>query len=214
MRNLNTVGLLAGIALAVGMIGVNIADGTFVVFDKTSDVYQEAGMFLGHLEIIQTNADGNIIRYMQTDNAILSEGENCIARDLFGTGAGTSCTADPGVFDVIGLDDTTTVGSSQDALTLPSELTGNGLDRAAGTVSSQQEATGGGGTNIARIANTFTYTGGPAQSVLAAGLFNDTASASSAIFAMKNFPSSVTLNTSDQLTVNWDITISGTEAFS
>ena len=31
MRNLNQIGLLTGIALAVGMIGVNIADGTFTV---------------------------------------------------------------------------------------------------------------------------------------------------------------------------------------
>jgi len=84
MRNLNQIGLLTGIALAVGMIGVNIADGTFTVSDKTSDVYQETGMFSGHLEIIHTDADGNILTYLQTDNAIISKGENCAAQDLFG----------------------------------------------------------------------------------------------------------------------------------
>ena len=215
MKNKNAIGMLTAVAFAVGMVGINLADGTITVFDQTSDATIESGMFRGHLEIIQTNADGNIIKYLQTDNAILSKGENCVALDLFGGTAGgtgaTSCPADPGVFDVIALTNTATSGI--DSLVLTGELAGNGLDRFTATsVTATTEAAGAAGVNVARITNTFTYTGGPAQGVIGAGLFNQTA-AGGAIFAAKDFPSSVTLNTSDQLTVNWDITTSGTEVF-
>jgi len=208
--------MLTAVAFAVGMVGINLADGTITVFDQTSDAAIESGMFRGHLEIIQTNAEGNVIKYMQTDNAILSKGENCVALDLFGGTAGgtgaTSCPADPGVFDVIALTNTATSGI--DSLVLTGELTGNGLDRFTATsVTATTEAAGAAGVNVARITNTFTYSGIPAQGVIGAGLFNQTTLAGSAIFAAKDFPSSVTLNTSDQLTVNWDITTSGTEVF-
>jgi len=209
--------MLTAVAFAVGMVGINLADGTITVFDQTSDATIESGMFRGHMEILQTNADGNVVKYMQTDNAILSVGENCVALDLFGgtaggTAAATRCLGDPGNFDVIGLTNTATSGI--DSVDLTGELTGNGLDRAtASSVTATTEAAGAAGVNVARITNTFTYTGGPAQGVIGAGLFNQTTIANSAIFAAKDFPSSVTLNTSDQLTVNWDITTSGTEVF-
>jgi len=219
MKNANAIGMLTAVAFAVGMVGINLADGTITVFDQTSDATIESGMFRGHMEIIQTNADGNIIKYLQTDNAILSKGENCVALDLFGAPAGgtgaTSCPADPGTFTDIGLQELSLGAPGQDILALPTEITsGLGLDRTAGTVTSQTTAAGAAGTNVARISNTFTYTGGPAQGVAAAGLFNQTALAGSAIFAAKDFPSAVTLNTNDQLTVNWDITTSGSELFS
>lgn len=215
MRNLNQIGLLTGIALAVGMIGVNIADGTFTVSDKTSDVYQETGMFSGHLEIIHTDADGNILTYLQTDNAIISKGENCAAQDLFGGTAGgtgaTSCPSDPGIFDVIAL--TNTAAAGVDALTLTGELTGSGLDRlAASSVAATTTAAGLGVDNITRLSVTFTNTGG-SQDVSGSGLFNQTTLAGSAIFAQKDFGTSVTLATSDQLTVNWDITTGGNDVF-
>jgi len=215
MRNLNQIGLLTGIALAVGMIGVNIADGTFTVSDKTSDVYQEKGMFSGHLEIIHTDADGNILTYMQTDNAIISKGENCAAQDLFGGTAGgtgaTSCPSDPGIFDVIAL--TNTPAAGVDALTLTGELTGSGLDRLTATsVAATTTAAGLGVDNITRLSVTFTNTGA-SQDVSGSGLFNQTTLAGSAIFAQKDFGTSVTLATSDQLTVNWDITTGGNDVF-
>jgi len=218
MKNANAIGMLTAVAFAVGMVGINLADGTITVFDQTSDATIESGMFRGHLEIIQTNAEGNIVKYMQTDNAILSKGENCVALDLFGAPAGgtgaTSCPSDPGIFTNIGLQAASLGAPGQDILALPTELTADGLARAAGTVTSTTTAAGGGGTNVARIANTFTFTAAGPQAVAAAGLFNQTAVANSAIFAAKDFPSSVSLNLNDQLTVNWDITTSGSELFS
>ena len=217
MRNLNQIGLLTGIALAVGMIGVNIADGTFTVSDKTSDVYQETGMFSGHLEIIHTDADGNILTYLQTDNAIISKGENCAAQDLFGgTAGGTSatstfCPSDPGIFDWIALTDIAAAGL--DDLVLTGELTAGGLNRAqASSVAATQVAIGATTDNITRLSVTFTNTGA-SQDVTGSGLFNQTTLVGSAIFAQKDFGTSVTLATSDQLTVNWDITTGGNDVF-
>ncbi len=217
MRNLNQIGLLTGIALAVGMIGVNIADGTFIVSDKTSDVYQETGMFSGHLEIIHTDADGNILTYMQTDNAIISKGENCAAQDLFGgTAGGTSatstfCPSDPGVFNVIAL--TNTGAAGVDDLVLTGELVGSGLSRSQATsVAATNVALGLADNNITRLSVTFTNTGA-SQGVSGSGLFNQTTLAGSAIFAQKDFTAPVTLANLDQLTVNWDITTGGNDVF-
>ena len=215
MRNLNQIGLLTGIALAVGVIGVNIADGTFTVSDKTSDVYQEKGMFSGHLEIIHTDKDGNILNYLQTDNAIISKGENCAAQDLFGGTAGgtgaTSCPSDPGIFDWIAL--TNTAAAGVDDLVLTGELTGSGLDRLQATsVAATTTAAGLGVDNITRLSVTFTNTGA-SQGVSGSGIFNQTTLAGSAIFAQKDFGTSVTLATNDQLTVNWDITTGGNDTF-
>ena len=218
MKNTNAIGMLTAVAFAVGMVGINLADGTITVFDQTSDAAIESGMFRGHLEVIQSDAEGNVLKYMQTDNAIVSKGENCAAQALFGGTAGgtagaTRCPADPGTFNVIAL--TNTLTSGLDALTLAGELTGNGIDRAtASSVDATTVAAGVTSSNVARITNTFTYTGGPAQGVSGAGLFNQTTLVGSAIFSAKDFPSSVTLNTNDQLTVNWDITTTGSEPFS
>lgn len=53
---------------------------------------------------------------------------------------------------------------------------------------------------------------GTTNTVNQAGLFNSTtAGATSSAFTLKNFPSSIAINTNDQLTVNWDITIDGTD---
>jgi len=134
MKKTNAIGMLTAVAFAIGMLGINLADGTITVFDQTSDRTMESGMFLGHMEIIHTNADGDVLKYMQTDNAILSVGENCVALDLFGgtaggTAAATRCLGDPGTFNAIGLTNTAT--TDIDSLDLAGEITTNGLQRAA-----------------------------------------------------------------------------------
>ncbi len=216
MKNANAIGMLTAVAFAVGMVGINLADGTITVFDQTSDATIESGMFRGHLEIIQTDVDGNVIKYMQTDNAIISKGENCAAQDLFGGTAGgtgaTSCPSDPGVFNVIAL--TNTAAAGVDDLVLTGELTADGLGRlAAASVAATTTAAGLGVDNITRLSQTFTFTAVGPQGVSGSGLFNQTTLAGSAIFAQKDFPSSVSLNQNDQLTVNWDITTSGNDVF-
>ncbi len=94
---------------------------------------------------------------------------------------------------------------------------GNGVERAVGTVSQTvgvsgfTNATANEASVTQRISNQFTYTGSESANVIReAELFNETAGGLG-VFAMKNFPSQVSLNNGDQLTVNRDIIISSTD---
>lgn len=65
------------------------------------------------------------------------------------------------------------------------------------------------GSNTVRISKTFTSDATIA--IVATGLFNGTNLNSDAMFAQKAFTSSVNLISGDQLTVNWDISVSGSD---
>lgn len=216
MKDKNTIGMLAAVVFAVGMVGINVTDNSFDVFMQTSDTPIESGFLMGHLEIIHTDSDGNVKAYIQTDNRIQNDGERCVAFDLFGTGASDICTTDPGTYRWIALDDTSVTTLDSNSTALVSELAVNGLSRAvADSVTVQTESKeAGASTQVVRISKTFTHTAVGPQTVLAAGLFNMTLDTTNeSMFAGKDFPS-VSLGLNDQLTLNWDITISGSDATS
>ena len=205
--------MVAVVALAVGMVSFNFSDGTFATNQAESSAMTSGTSMLGHLEIIHQDSQGNILTYIQTDNAIMNEGRNCTAVSLFGTAANSACSADPGTYDVISLTNGTLVDNTH--TDLPGELvnaTEAGLGRSLSTVSQVATATGASAdTADLQVSHTFVYTDADSQNILAAGLVNSTDSDTSSIFAAKNFGSAVTLNQNDQLTVNWDISISGTD---
>jgi len=216
MKYSTNVGMLMATVFAVGMVGINFSDGTITLQSNTASSTSEGAGILGHIELIQTNSEGNIISYQQTDNQIVNDGRNCTAMLLFGTNSG--CTTAAGApfakYTVIGLSNGTALSTSTANTVLPAEITvGDGLNAIAGTLDTFTNATADGGTATQRITHQFTYDTAASQSgnvINAAGLFNQTAlGADRGVFAMKNFPSSVTMNPGDQLTVNWDITISG-----
>jgi len=63
-----------------------------------------------------------------------------------------------------------------------------------------------------RIQAIFTYTGSQVGNLIEeAGLFNQSSTSTDSVFAMKNFPSDVAMNNGDILTVNWEISISGSD---
>jgi len=212
--------MLAAVVFAVGMVGFNLSDGTITLIDDVPLATMESGMFSGHLEIIHTDKDGNILSYQQTDNAIVNQGRNCAANMLFGPLANTACDAiSPGVYNVIGISNVTFAGNNQSE-DLTSEIeSGDGLTRADGALTgeSQLEAATGvtGDVSKTLITAEFTYTGTQTGNpVQAAGLFNSTTVANDSVFALKNFPSVVNMNNGDKLTVNWEISISGTDSTS
>lgn len=212
--------MLAAVVFAVGMVGFNLSDGTITLIDDVPLATMESGMFSGHLEIIHTDKDGNILSYQQTDNAIVNQGRNCAANMLFGPLANTDCDDEtPGVYNVIGISNVTYTGTNA-AVDLNTEIvSGDGLTRADGlfTGESQLQAATGDTAGFSKtlITAEFTYTGTQTGNpVRAAGLFNSTIVANDSVFAMKNFPSVVNMNSGDKLTVNWEISITGTDAAS
>ena len=220
MKN-TSIGMLVAVAFAVGMTGISLSGGTFTSQSDTVSSYSEGGSILGHIEVIHTDSEGNILSYQQTDNAIVNDGRNCTAMLLFGQNSG--CTAGTasglGKYTVIGISNGSALAATTANTVLPAEITvGDGLNAVAGSLDTFTNSTGNSDPAVQRITNQFTYSSTASQTgnvINAAGLFNQTGlGADRGVFAMKNFPSSVTMNPGDQLTVNWDITIDGSDAVS
>jgi len=216
MKNATSIGMLATVVFAIGMIGINFSDGTFVLQNETPTSTMESGGILGHIEIIHTDSEGNILSYQQTDNAIVNDGRNCTAMLLFGANSG--CRSDDadglGKYTVIGVGNGTALSGSTSQTDTNDEVNDNGIVRITGTLGAFLNSSNPGDPAVQRITAQFTWLGGTTNTINQAGLFNDTtAGSTSSTFALKNFPSSVAMNTNDQLTVNWDITIEGTDDY-
>jgi len=221
MKNSKNIGIIATVVLAIGMVGFNFSDGVIGLEDNVPLATLDGAVMSGHLEIIQTDAEGNIKSYQQTDNAIMNIARNCVANMLFGRTANTACDdTTPGVYSVIGLNNGTAFGSDDNtktSMTGEISVTGDGLFRSeptTGPTVSQQSAASGatGGAATTRISAQFTYTGTQSPNTISsAGLFNSTTITTNDVFAIKDFASPVALSTNDLLTVNWDISISGTD---
>lgn len=213
MKKTTSVGMFAAIVFAVGMAGISFSDGSLKLQDNTPASTMDGGSITGHIEIIHTDKDGNIRAYIQTDNAIVNDGRNCTAATLFGFNGGCTDTT-PGPYNVIGLGNGTSLSGSTSQIALNGETTGDGLQRATASLGTFTNATADSAPAIQRLTNVFTYSGSQTLNPInQAGLFNTTTGTTST-FALKNFPSAVNMNSGDQLTVNWDITIDGTDAYS
>ena len=216
MKTATNIGMLTAVIFAIGMVGINFSDGTFALQTSTPTATSDGGSILGHIEIIHTDTEGNILSYQQTDNAIVNDGRNCTAMLLFGTNTG--CRAQTatalGKYTVIGVGNGTSLSGSTSQLLLNGEQTTSGLQRATGTLGTFTNATATSDPATQRISAVFTWTGG-SNTINQAGLFNSTSTGTStSTFALKNFPSQVVMNAGDQLTVNWDISIDGTDVYS
>lgn len=219
MKNATNIGMLTAVVFAIGMVGFNLSDGTIALQNNTPASTMEAGSIMGHMEIIHTDVDGKIISYQQTDNAIVNEGRNCVAVLLFGPLANTSCDdQSPGVYTVVGIGNGTLPSAGDTTQSdLGTEIADNNMARADAsvTVSQQSASVATSDPAVARVSAQFTWLGASTNTVNQAGLFNQTTTGpTSGTFALKDFPSAVAMNTNDQLTVNWDITIDGSDAFS
>jgi len=220
MKDAKNIGMLTAVVFAIGMVGFNLSDGTFALQNDAPSTIDGASI-MGHMEIIHTDSEGNILSYQQTDNAIVNEGRNCVTVLLFGPLANTSCDDEsPGIYTVVGIGNGTLPSITSSGETtqsdLGSEIADNNMARADGivTVSQVSASVATSEPAVARISSQFTWLGATTNTVNQAGLFNQTTTgATSGTFALKDFPSDVAMNTNDQLTVNWDITIDGSDAF-
>lgn len=223
MKNYQSFGFLASIVFAVGMVGFNLSDGTFGTNqEEISPMASTAGM-VGHIEAIHTDSQGNIISYVQTDNAITNKGINCTLAKVFGISYDAShCPADPGTYNHIGLVNATidgeglNINATSGSLLYPDGAS-NGLGPASdSTITFNTVASGGAagagdqtrGTDAEVLISTAFTSTGDSHAVVGATLQNGTENAG--IFAYKDFPSSITLNNGDTLTVNWQIGMTGT----
>ena len=208
--------LTAVMVVAIGLTGANFVGGSL---ESTEDISVakygtvEGSPIYGHVTIVHSDPEGNILSYIQTDNAVTNQGKDCAVEHIFSAAGGlanNNCVAAGANdnFDVIGLTNGQSFPFDANATSLNGvELTLNGLAAVAGTVSGNAAALGTDYTAstsgaIVDIANTFTATA-DAQGVDGAILYN---AAKDSVFAAKEF-TAVTLNDQDTLAVTWTITL-------
>jgi len=107
-RNVALLGLIS--ALALGLIAaVGISPSTYAVLGSSDNVIEKSG-FLGHITITVTDPEGNIVQYLQTDNTVVNDGENCANELLFGA-TNTNCPSTAGLFNDISWGTGSTTGT-------------------------------------------------------------------------------------------------------
>ena len=204
--------LSAVMIVAVGLIGTNFVTGLEMTDQEKFDTNLDSGAVFGHVTVVHSGPDGNILSYAQTDNLVANLGKDCMAELVFGNQE-TSCeSAGTSVFNTIVLFDGQSfpiemnVTDANNLLTVDISATGLGIF--ASTVTSNANATGTGyvdGTgSLTDIENTFTAgTNVAAQNVDGAALFNDD---EDAVLAGQVF-TAVSLNEDDTLKITWTITL-------
>jgi len=156
--------------------------------DKAYEFDEERGIWLTHLESEE-----------QIGNLITNAGRVVLHTYIYGTSAQrASASLGAGGLNYIGLSNDNASPAAGDTV-LASELSGNGLTRAQGTVTLPT----GSGT-ITTISNVFTYVGGPNQSVQKTALFD---AASSGHMAHEILFTPRVLSTNDTLTCTFSITL-------
>jgi len=204
MNQPQSLGFVAVIAAVVGLTGGTALGGISFVENDVSSMRTSVPLS-GHVIIQVTDDEGNIKNYMQTDNVITANAKGCTGNLLFKP-ALLPCDDSASVFDDIILSSDTFADDPATAALTDNQITGQ-LGQSLAPFSSTAVTLGlsSSGTSPTRvdIAHTFSYTGGSSQTVSSAALMNTLDS----VFAIKNFPSVVSLNNGDDLTVTWQITL-------
>ena len=198
--------LSAVMIVAIGLTGANFVTGSEMTEQEKITAYGEGTPIYGHVTIIHSDPDGNVLAYMQTDNVVTAQGKNCMAELVFGLAA-ASCAATGTVFNTIGLFGAGETFANTDVASPATHtlLTNNGLVITIADSVSENTAASGGTNVIVDIDETFTAGSGVTnRNVDGAGLFNDN---EDALFAGQSFGSAVSLNTADTLQVTWSITL-------
>jgi len=196
--------LSAVMIVAIGLTGANFVTGSDMTEQEKITAYGESTPIYGHVTIIHSDPDGNVLAYMQTDNIVTAQGKNCMAELVFGLAA-ASCAATGTVFNTIGLYGAGEVFANTDTQATHTLLTNNGLVITIADSVSENTAASGATNVIVDIDETFTAGSGVTnRNVDGAGLFNDF---EDALFAGQSFGSAVSLNTADTLQVTWSITL-------
>jgi len=145
----------------------------------------------GWFKIDHFDKAGNIIETMETPNLITVDGKNEVA-ELVGTDTTSTATA----FDYIGVGTGTTAATTADT-TLETEVTENGLTRAAGSGTVVTTTTAG---DTFQLANTFSPTS--SYAVTESGVLN--ALTTGELLCHQTF-SAINVTNGDSLAVTWKI---------
>lgn len=202
--------MVLGVIAAASLISVSAFNGLATTYSVANTDGVKTGIsILGHLELVATDADGYIISYQQTDNAIVEQGVDCIVQKLFRDplvgGGSVTCGGDSGQFDVIqigiGTDGTPDAATG---VATPATLAGLSAAKQDPDGVTVADTTGTGATGVVSVS--FTNTAGAgSESITEAIILNATSGIDNAL-AYRTF-TGIPLDDTDQLTVTWTITV-------
>ena len=214
--------------VAVGLIGTNFVTGLEMTGQEKFDALSSSNEIFGHITIVHSDPDGNVLSYIQTDNIVAANGKDCLSELVFEVST-VACSASVNTkFTTIALYNgdsfplnmnTTDVSpSDNNVLDTGNIITALGLTiRDGGQSVSVSEKTPADPSNAAvgsatDIAKTFTAGAGvTAITIDGATLLNNGSGGANsgpptAVLAGQNF-APVTLNDSDTLLITWTITL-------
>jgi len=208
MKTFTTVALM-GVIFAAGL-GVATVSGVPVTLNQAgiSTMEAESTGVLGHITLIATGPDGEIKEYRQTDNTVLTDGEDCLAQAIFSITSGTpDCEATSKMTYIsIGNGDTGSDGAGSEGSTQPAdsaaalvnEIASDPQDSATLTPS-----TGSGSSTLISLAIPINATFAITEAGLANSGNNGTDNAHD-MLAAQEF-NAINLSNGDTLTVEWTI---------
>ena len=205
--------------VAVGLIGTNFVTGLEMTGEEKFDALSTSNTVFGHITMIHSDQDGNILSYVQTDNEVAAIGKDCMSNQVFGNSDTNCSSTGTSAFNTIALfvgesfpitmnatgNDGDVKGAGpglDDTKILASNAAGLGII-VADSVTNNANATSGGTGTKTDIKKTFTAGSTVTQAVDGAALYNDD---EDAVLAGQRF-TSVTLNESDTLAITWTITV-------
>ena len=198
-KNTSTLFLGAILALGVGIFGISNSFSA-----SESSALESGSLITGHVTLTATDDAGNIVAYRQTDNAVLNRADNCISELIFTLDTGNGCNTNASTYDRIHIgtgSNATTPSETWTQATLPLTYTAD-----AGATVVLTNATGTGGASSLLTATFLNV-----NEVIDEAAIRNGAGGSGVgdVLAYQQFPA-ITLGATDDLTVEWTVTIDGT----
>ena len=172
---------------------------------KSSGIVDEVAI-ADNVEFILKDSHGNIKQIATNHNKVVTHGENCVAKMIFGQSGGDEAGTSVCVgainsgFNVIQLGESATAVSDGDInLVDPADEAGlSGPQQ--GSITWTNSTNGSFSTVV--ISKVFTNTGS-SETINEAGIFNSTTSSTNGMYARVTAPSPFVVANGDTLTVNW-----------
>lgn len=199
--------LVPFIVAVVAISGILLSTGSIGASPQASSL-SASPMFLGHLEVVAKDVNGNIKAYRQTDNLVVNTGKSCAAVLIFGVPTNsTQSTACAGVlssqFRQIAVGTATASPAAGDTA-LGIQI---GSRATNGTYSLENGTAGAVGASAANPVYAIQTTFRPNANIAEAGIFDTASGNPSHMFAHQSF-TAISLASTDTLTVTWRISLS------
>lgn len=195
-KNTGILFLGTAIALGLGAFGISNSFGT-----NDASTLDSSSFMVGHITLTAHDEYGNIKQYIQTDNVVLNTADNCISEKIFTLTSGTGCTLADN-YDFIHIGTGGDAGDEVETAVDPLPNTYNDSAQASTIVLTNATSTGGATTVLTA---TFTDVG---ATIDEAAIRNALASGAGNPLAYQDF-TDIVLGGTDDLTVEWTITIDG-----